>query len=143
MVVQITGSHTGVLASSALCMYSAHPSSMLLTKKKLFMYLYYGRMCIICFRHVRENKLTGPVDIIQLSKPQLVEFMRKDLKQHTSQELKFIQLHACHGSPEKAWLHFTAFVKKACFKRKRFSIILLNLVTPSFYSSMVSQSLVE
>lgn len=77
MVVQITGSHTGVLASSALCMYSAHPSSMLLTKKKLFMYLYYGRMCIICFRHVRENKLTGPVDIIQLSKPQLVEFEKR------------------------------------------------------------------
>lgn len=54
-------------------------------------------MCIIYIRHVRENKLTGPVDTIQLNKPQLVEFMRKDLKQNISQELKNIQLHACHG----------------------------------------------
>lgn len=33
MLVQITGCHTGDLASSAFCMYSAHPSSMLLTEK--------------------------------------------------------------------------------------------------------------
>lgn len=105
MLVQITGSHTRVLAFSIHVLCSSFLN--IINCQELLMYLYYGRTYIICIRHVRENKLTGLMDNIPLSNPQLVEFMTKDLKQNISLELKIIQPHACHGSPEKKSL--TAF----------------------------------